>query len=259
MSVNRGEAAGAAAPAVILVNPQLGENIGMVARAMFNCGMTDLRLVRPRDPWPNRHAQAAATGAASVVESARLFDSTQDAVADLQYLLATTARPRHNTQLVLTPRAAAAELRARAGAGVGCGLLFGKESRGLSNDDIARADAILTVPLNPAFTSLNLAQSVLLVGYEWFLGNDATPGTELHMPANTRPANKAELNAFFEHLEGELDACGFLYVTEKRPTMVRNLRQLFQRAGLTEQEVRTLRGVVSGLSRLGRSRGTGGD
>lgn len=240
-------------PAIILVDPQLGENIGMVARAMLNCGLTDLRLVRPRDGWPNARAKTAAAGASSVVETARIFDNTTDAIADLQYLLATTARARHSTQRVLTPRSAATEVRRRAAEGSRCGILFGKESRGLDNDDIAHADAILTVPLNPAFTSLNLAQAVLLFGYQWFEMADRTPAMALQAPSNTRPATKAELLGFFEHLESELDTCGFLGVPEKRPTMVRNLRNLFQRAGLTDQEVRTLRGVVSGLARLGRS------
>lgn len=244
-----------AAPAVVLVDPQLGENIGMVARAMMNCGLSDLRLVRPRDGWPNHRARTTASGATEVVDNARVFATTVEAVADLQYLLATTARPRHTTQIVLTPRTAAAELRTRSAAGSRCGVLFGKESRGLENDDAALADAIVTVPLNPAFTSLNLAQCVLLIGYEWFLAADATPGSTLTVPTATRPATKQELEGLFGHLEEELDACGFLYVKEKRPIMVRNLRNIFQRAGLTEQEVRTLRGVVSGLARLGRSRG----
>lgn len=242
-------------PAIILVDPQLGENIGMVARAMMNCGLMDLRLVRPRDGWPNDRAKTASAGAAEVVKTARVFASTAEAVADLQYLLATTARPRHSTQLVLTPHSGALEARQRAFRGSRCGVLFGKESRGLDNDDIARADALITVPLNPAFTSLNLAQAVLLFGYEWFGMSDNTPAKTLRMSSNTRPATKAELLSLFEHLEDELDTCGFLGVEAKRPTMVRNLRNMFQRAGLTEQEVRTLRGVVSGLARLGRSRG----
>ncbi len=245
----------APAPAVILVDPQLGDNIGMVARAMMNCGLADLRLVRPRDGWPNPRARTTAAGATDIVDTARLFATTAEAVADLHYVVATTARVRHTTQLVLTPRTAASEIRARSAAGSRCGVLFGKESRGLHNDDAALADAIVTVPLNPAFTSLNLAQCVLLIGYEWFLAADATPGTTLTMPSATRGATKAELEGLFGQLESELDACGFLYVQEKRPIMVRNLRNLFQRAGLTEQEVRTLRGVISGLARLGRSRG----
>ncbi len=244
-----------APPAIILVDPQLGENIGMVARAMMNCGLMDLRLVRPRDGWPNDRAKTASVGAAVVVETARVFASTAEAVADLQYLLATTARPRHSTQLVLTPHGAAVEAHQRSAEGSLCGVLFGKESRGLDNDDIARADAVITVPLNPAFTSLNLAQAVLLFGYEWFGMADRTPTKTLRMSSNTRPATKAELLGLFEHLEAELDACGFLGVADKRPTMARNLRNMFQRAGLTEQEVRTLRGVVSGLARMGRSRG----
>ncbi len=248
----------AAPPVVVLVRPQLGENIGMVARAMCNCGLDDLRLVNPRRPWPNPRAEAAAAGAAPLLERVRLFATTAEAVADLNYVLASTARPRHTTQVVLTPESGAAALRERAAGGGACGILFGKESRGLENDDLALADAILSVPLDPALTSLNIAQAVLLVSYAWFRAGDDTPDATLNVPRATRPATKGELVGFFEHLERELDACGFHAVADKRPIMVRNLRNLFQRASLTEQEVRTMRGVVSGLARLGRSRGTVG-
>ena len=242
----------AGGPAIVLVDPQLGENIGMVARAMLNCGLTDLRLVRPRDGWPNPKAVAASSGAVEVLDRARLFETTAEAVADLERLYATTARERHMTKDVVTPRRAAEEVRTVEADGARCGVLFGKEAKGLTNDDVALADAILQVPLNPAFSSLNLAQAVLLIGYEWYqLGIDAADH-ELTIPQRTRPANKAELVGLFEHLEDELDASGFLRIKEKRPVMVRNLRNLFQRARLTEQEVRTLRGVVSYLSK-GRS------
>ena len=235
------------APAVILVAPQLGENIGMVARAMLNCGLTDLRLVRPRDGWPSDKAVAAASGADAVLDRARLFATTADAVADLQRVYAATARPRDMTKEVLTPHAAALEMRRFVAGGGRCGVLLGAEASGLDNDDVALADAILLAPLNPAFMSLNLAQAALLVGYEWYRTGDDSAERTLPMNA-TRPATKAELLGFFEHLERELDACGFLHVREKRPTVVRNLRNLFQRAGLSEQEVRTLRGVVSCLT-----------
>ncbi len=238
-------------PAIILVQPQLGENIGMCARAMWNCGLTDLRLVRPRDGWPNRHALAAASGADDVIGGARLFDSTADAIADLHYLVATTARPRDMTKRLVTPAAAAAELRRHGNRQrVTTGVLFGRESRGLHNDDVALADVVLHVPLNPAFSSLNIAQAVLLIAYAWLQTADDAPGaaTEIAHPADTRPADKAEMMGLFEHLESELDDCGFLRVPEKRPTMVRNIRNIFGRADLTEQEVRTLRGIISGLS-----------
>jgi tRNA/rRNA methyltransferase len=240
-------------PVVILVDPQLGQNIGMAARAMLNCGLEELRLVRPRDGWPNSAAESAASGAGVVLEQTRLFDTTAEAVADLTRVYAATARPRGMITPVVTPRQAAAELRAaqiqETGAGrMRAGVMFGPERSGLVNDDIALADTVLSVPLNPAFASLNLAQAVFVVGYEWLISGSAAdsgvPGRALSLGA-TRPATKAELIGLFERLEAALDARGFLYPAEKRPTMVRNLRNLFQRAQLTEQEVRTLHGIVS--------------
>ena len=234
-------------PVVVLVEPQLPENIGMVARAMLNCGLDRLRLVRPREAWPNDKAVAAASGADRVLDNARLYPSTAAAVADLHYVCATTARPRYMTKQVLTPRSAASEMRARAAAGQLVGVVFGREASGLENDDIALAQAIVTVPLNPGFSSLNLGMAVLLLGYEWFSSGAAVAPAELVMPEETRPATQAELHGFYEHIEGELDACGFLRNIEKRPSMVRNLRNLFGRASLTQQEVRTLRGIVTCL------------
>jgi tRNA/rRNA methyltransferase len=236
------------APAVVLVDPQLGENIGFAARAMLNCGLTDLRLVRPRGGWPDPRARAAASGANRVLDAARVAATTAEAVADLERLWAATARPRDMTKPVDTPTGAAAEMRRLAGDGVRCGVLFGPERTGLENDDVARTDAVLTVPLNPEFTSLNLGQAVLLVAWEWFRAADATPPRQASIPDETRPANRAELELLFTHLEQELDASGFLRVVEKRPIMVRNLRNLFLRATPTEKEVRTLHGVVTALS-----------
>ncbi len=235
--------------AVVLVEPQLGENIGMVARAMLNCGIEDLRLVNPRDGWPSEPARNAASGADVVIDGAQVFETTDDAIADLDYVLATTARPRDMTKDVFTPHAAAAELRKRVAGGGKTGILFGKESTGLHNDDVTRADGVLTVPLNPQFTSLNLAQCVLLVCYEWFTQADVTAPHDLKMPDDTRPATKEELRMMYEHLEQELDATGFLRVAEKRPTMVRNIRNMLGRAGFTEKEVRSMRGIISALRR----------
>lgn len=241
-------------PAVILVEPQLGENIGMVARAMLNCGLTELRLVRPRDGWPNPVATAAASGADAVIENATLFDTTVDAIADLHRVYATTARPRGMVKPIVTPAQAASELRAEMAAGRNCGLLFGPERSGLVNDDIALADAALTVPLNPAFASLNLAQAVLLVGHAWFLAGDATPPRYLETNAG-QPASKAEMENFFRRLEAELDITGFLYPPEKVPSMLRNLRNMFLRMAPTENEVNTLHGVVVALrDKKGRAR-----
>lgn len=245
------------APAVILVAPQLGQNIGMTARAMANFGLADLRLVAPRDGWPSEKARAAAAGADHVLDGARLYPTTGEAVAGLHYVCATTARGRDMIKPVLSPDSATAEMRARVRQGQHCGVLFGAEKAGLDNDQVALADAVVTVPVDPAFASLNLAQAVLVMGYEWMRhsGADALgrathferPAREgLKMP-DTRPATRGEVIALFEHLESELDDSGFLRPPEKRPVMVRNLRNMLLRAALTEQEVRTLRGVVSSL------------
>ena len=250
---------GTPGPVIVLVEPQLGENIGMAARAMLNCRLTELRLVKPRDGWPSDEATAAAAGADEVVEGARVFDTTADAVADLERVFATTARTRDMTQRILTPRQAGAEIRdfmagARSGGQeeIKAGVLFGREAKGLKNDDLALCDAVVMAPVNPAFSSLNLAQAVFCIGYEWLLagfgdGKDGGGG-RLAMKKETRPANKSELQSLFEHLEQELDASGFLHVKEKRPVMVRNIRNVLQRAHLTEQEVRTLRGIITSLA-----------
>ena len=231
-------------PVIVLVEPQLGENIGTSARAMYNCGLTDLRLVRPRDGWPSAKAEAAASGATIVLEKARLFERAEDAIADLRHVYVTTARDRYMVKHVLTPRAAAKELRGFMAEGEGCGILFGPERTGLVNDHIALADRVIHVTLNPAFSSLNLAQAVLLIGYEWLQAGDETPGATL-VTGHSRPATKEELLRFFEHFEKALDQSGFLRTADKRPGMVRNLRNLFQRAECTEQELRTLHGVIT--------------
>lgn len=233
-------------PAVLLVRPQLGENIGAAARAMMNFGLRDLRLVAPRDGWPNPAAEAMAASATSILDDAKVFDSTADAVGDLVHVWATTARQRYMLKPSQTPRHAAARMREVAQRGEPCGILFGPERSGLENDEVALADTLINVPANPEMSSLNLAQAVLLTGYEWFQTGDTTPG-EVIPEGKTGPASKEELEGFFEHLIGELDACGFLRNNQHRPIMVRNIRNMFLRAGLFEQEVRTLRGVVSCL------------
>ena len=233
-------------PAIILIDPQLGENIGMVARAMLNCGLTDLRLVRPRDGWPSEAALNAASGADSVLEQALLYDTTNEAISNLNLIFAATARERDMTKLVVTPQQAAKEI-SDVGA-KGCGVLFGSEAKGLINDDVALADNILKIPLNPRFSSLNLSQAVLLLAYECYkLKNDWAP-SELGMQGGSQ-ANKQEMLGLFEHLENALDESGFFHVREKRPIMVRNLRNLLQRCSPTEQEVRTLRGIISSLKK----------
>jgi tRNA/rRNA methyltransferase len=242
-------------PAVILIGPQLGENVGMTARAMLNCGLTDLRLVAPKFAWPSERASAAASGADRVLQAARVFDTTRAAIADLERVYATTARPRGLVKEVMTPRAAAATLRAEMDAGLGCGLLFGPERTGLENDDIALADAIVTAPLNPGYTSLNLAQAVLLVGYEWWTAGEGTPDRQLDY-GGSRPADKTELFGFLDRLDELMDRLGFYYPPEKRPGMRRNVHGLFQRARPSEQEVRTLHGILSALLGAKLKRGT---
>ena len=246
-------------PAVILVAPQLGENIGFAARAMANFGLTELRLVAPRDGWPNDKARAAAAGADSIIDRAKVYPSLAAAIGDLTFLLATTARPRGMVKPVLTPQGAAHELVARGVNGERTGVMFGAERSGLDNDAISLADAIVAVPVDPSFASLSLPQTVLLVGYEWLQARGSEPSlgraTECDGPAaegldlaGTRAATRAELLALFEHLESELDRCGFLRPPEKRPTMVRTIRNMLHRMGATEQDVRTWRGIVASLS-----------
>jgi tRNA/rRNA methyltransferase len=235
-------------PEIILVHPQIGENIGTAARAMLNCGLVRLRLVKPREAWPNEKAITSSSGATVVLDGARLYETTADAVAGLHRLYATTARPRDLVKPVMSPRAAAVEMRAAAARGQKIGILFGAERSGLDNDDITLADAIIEVPVNPDFSSLNLAQAVLICAYEWRLsGFEGAPEAPRRGRPGATPATKAEMAGLFEHLEAELDRAGFLYPPEKRPAMVRNIRNLFARADLTEQEVRTLRGVIAAL------------
>lgn len=250
----KGVGTAGAGPAVVLVGPQMGENVGMVARAMLNCGLLDLRLVAPRDGWPNPNARAAAAGAVLVIDAVRVFETTAAAVADLTCLYATTARPRDMIKTVLTPRAAATAARAAIAAGERVGFLFGPERTGLDNEDITLADAIVTVPLNPGFSSLNLGQAVLLQGYEWFTSGSVVPAERPDVGAG-RPATKEEVQGLFTHLETELVACGFFdRIEDKQPAMMRNLKNFLQRSRLLEQDVRTWRGIVKALSH-GRWRG----
>ena len=239
----------AAAPAVILVRPQLGENIGTAARAMLNCGLADLRLVEPRDGWPNVKALGAASGADAVLNRVRLCASVAEAVADLNLVYATTARPREMLKPVLAPRDAIAALRDAGRRGGRLGLLFGPEKAGLKNEELVLADAIVQIPLNPAFASLNLAQAVLIMAYEWHLSAEAAPAEPPPEPTGSaRPATKDEIVHFFEHLEGALDERGFFATAEMRPRMVQNMRNMFERISLTRQDVQTLRGIVRALT-----------
>jgi len=240
-------------PVVVLVEPQLAENIGMCCRAMLNGGLTELRLVNPRDGWPHPKATAAASGADVVVDNAKLFDTVEEAVADLTRVYATTARDRDSTMRIMTPHAAAQDMRGAVLSENKIGVLFGREAKGLTNAELSLADTVIAAPLNPGFKSLNIAQAVLMVAYEWWQagpGGEA-PDIEQTIPSDTRLANGAEMQGLFDHLERELDACGFLRVPEKRPTMVRNIRNTLNRAHMTEQEVRTFRGIITGLAKHG--------
>jgi tRNA/rRNA methyltransferase len=235
------------APVVILVRPQMGENIGAAARAMKNFGLAELRLVAPRDGWPNEKASAMSSRADDILEKAAVFDDTASAVADLQAVFATSARQRDMEKPVFAPRLAAEESARRITGGQRVGLLFGAEKAGLDNDDVALATGLIHIPANPAFSSLNLGQAVLLIGYEWYLagaGNGGVAG-----PGVDEPASYRDLLFFFQRLESLLDDKGFMKPVEKRPTMVRNIRNMFTRAGLTEQELRTFHGVISALVR----------
>jgi tRNA/rRNA methyltransferase len=233
-------------PAIILVRPQLAENIGMCARAMMNFGLEEMRLVAPRDGWPKKGARQASSGAASILDKASLFDSVEEAIADLNFVFATTARERGQIKRVLAADEAARETLTVTGSGGRVGVLFGPERMGLSNDEVVLADAILSFPVNPEFSSINLAQSVLLVGYEWWKAISGGQAPIAPMRASP-PATRAHLLAFFAYLERELDAASFFTPEEKRPIMQRNLRNIWHRLELTEQDVQTLRGVVAAL------------
>jgi tRNA/rRNA methyltransferase len=245
---SKGHTTAALAPTIVLVRPQLGENIGMAARAMLNCGLSSLHLVAPRDGWPNPKAQRAASGADVVLDKAKVFDTVGEAVADLERVVATTARNRELSQRILTPRRAAAEMRGWIGRGERVGILFGPERTGLTNDDMVQADTALSIPLNPQFSSLNIAQAVLLVAYEWAAADEDAPAERMSDHA-TRPATKDELLNLFEHLERALDQSGFLRNKAMRPAMVHNLRAFLQRAAMTEQEVRSFHGVIKYLAK----------
>src|SRR5437879_1469623 len=236
-----------AGPVVVLVEPQLGENIGMAARAMGNFALSRLRIVNPRDGWPNVSAQRAAAGADIILERAELFDSVAAAVADLTLLFATTARAHDQAKPVGAPGQAAAEIVAHtAGAGK-AGILFGRERYGLQNEEVALANRIITFPVNPGFASLNLAQAVLLMGYEWF--KLSTEGAlPFAMPERSERASQHQMQAFFENLVRELDRVEFLRPAEKRDTMLVNLRNIFTRMDPTKQDMHTLHGVVMAIA-----------
>lgn len=249
-------------PAIILVEPQMGENIGMVARAMANFGLSELRLVKPRDGWPSETARATASKADHVIDGTRVFETLAEAIADLNFVLATTARQRDNFKPVRAPVEAARELRAREGRQK-TGILFGRERFGLENEEVGLADEIVTFPVNPAFASLNIAQAVLLMSYEWMKSGFENEAQTAFTGPDEQPAAKELLQGLFDHVEEALDARGYFRPAAKKRKMVDNLRSVLTRPGFSEQEIQILRGIVSSLDRfspaLRKGQGSPGD
>ena len=235
-------------PAFVLVRPQMGENIGAAARAMLNFGLEHMRVVAPRDGWPNPRAVALASGAGRLLDEAMHAPTTDAALADCSYVFATTARDRDLTKPVYTPEAAMAEARARGARGERVAVLFGPERAGLENDDIARANAIVSVPTNPDFASLNLGQCVLLMGYEWRRAATGAGGHEMEM-AGTDWASHAEIDALAAHYEERLDQAGFFFPEAKAASMKRNLRNLWSRMPLTRADAQVFHGMLRQMVR----------
>ncbi|WP_156850835.1 RNA methyltransferase [Bartonella refiksaydamii] len=234
-------------PIIILVEPQLPENIGMVARAMANFGLSKLRLVTPREAFPNKKAKAAASKADHVINDTRIFATLRDAIADLHYVFATTARERCGFKTVKSAVEAACMLRQHENIGHKTGILFGRERWGLENDEISLVDEIITFPVNPAFASLNIAQAVLLMSYEWMKSGLEDVRDTAFRATKMKPANKATFHGFLSQLEGALDIRGYFRPRERKEVMVANLRSVFTRAHFSESEIHLLRGIISSL------------
>jgi tRNA/rRNA methyltransferase len=250
------EWSGGPGPVIVLVEPQLGENIGAAARAMANFGLSRLRIVNPRQGWPNDKARMMATGGSRLLDGAELYDTLEGAIADCNFVLATTARAHDQVKPVIGAAQAAAEMAPRIEAGERVAVLFGRERNGLENDEVALADRILTLPVNPGFASLNLAQAVVIVAYEWFkLQSGAV--LPFAMPEKSAAAPKEQLLAFFACLERELEKVEFFRPPDKRDTMQINLRNIFTRMRPTQQDIQTLHGVIMAIAegRKGPARG----
>jgi tRNA/rRNA methyltransferase len=230
-------------PSIILIRPQMGENIGSSARAMANFGLKDLRIVAPRDGWPNPKASDTAGKALDILDDAKVFATAAEAVADCQFVLATTARERAVNMPAFTARAAMETLRARQAAGERCAILFGPERTGLENEEVALADAVVTIPVAPEYTSLNLAQAVVVMGYEYFT-SDQSRESRVEEEA---PAAREELLGMFGQLEAALDDVNFWRVPEKKEGMWLNLRATLTRTRFTSQEIATWRGIFRAL------------
>jgi len=237
-----------AQPNFILVRPQMGENIGAAARAMWNFGLDRMVIVDPRDGWPNQKAVAMASGAGRLLDDARLCATTGEAIGDAHFVYATTARSRDLTKQVFSPEAAMADAAARIAAGQRVSVLFGPERAGLENDDIARANAIVSVPVNPEFPSLNLAQCVLLTGYEWRRATSDIVATEIAY-AGTEPATALEIEKLGDHYEDRLDDAGFFFPPEKADGMKRVLRNLWSRMPMTRADIQVMHGVMRQMVR----------
>ncbi|MEO0883412.1 MAG: TrmH family RNA methyltransferase [Pseudomonadota bacterium] len=235
-------------PAIILVRPQLGENIGSAARVMLNFGLVDLRIVRPRDGWPSLPAATLSAGAFESGVSARIYDRVEGAIADLSHVYAATARPREMEKPVVGASEAADEISTRSGAQ--SGILFGSESSGLTNYEVTFADTILTYPVNAEFASLNLAMAVGAFASAW---GEAAIGPPDEFETGSEPAPREELIGMFRHLEQELDRAGYFHPPEKTPVMIQNLRAAFIRGDWTSQEIRTFRGAIKALA-MGRGK-----
>ncbi len=234
-------------PAFVLIRPQMGENIGAAARAMWNFGLDRMRIVDPRDGWPNQKAVAMASGAGRLLDEAQLFDDTAGAIGDCSFVYATTARPRGLTKPVFTPEAAMQDARARIAAGEKVAVMFGPERAGMENDDIARANAIISVPVNPDFPSLNLAQCVLLTGYEW--RRDTVPADATRVDALGDWAEQIEIEKLADHYEERLDQAGFFFPDHKAANMKINMRNLWSRMPLTRADVQMLHGIMRQMVR----------
>jgi len=252
----RAENAVAPAPAVVMIEPQMGENIGAAARAMMNFGLSELVVVNPRDGWPNERAEAMASGAIVILEKARIANDSAAGLADFNYALAMTARPRESLLPVMTPREAALGFKSHIDRGEKCAIVLGPERAGLSNDDVNRCDGVISIPVNPAFASLNVAQALVVMAYEWAVaaGFD-TPPADLNLAPQ---ATKEQFEGFISQLFDALDASGYFYPPEKRGATERKIKTTFLRAGLTEGEVRTMRGLIKALRRSGENNGDDG-
>ncbi len=232
-------------PVIVLIEPQMGENIGAAARAMLNCGIDELRIVNPRDGWPNERADAMSSGALEKMPPVQVYNTTAEALTDCHYAYATTARPRDMVKPVLDAKQAADDCHERTAKGQKCAYLFGPERAGLSNEDVALSHAIITIPVNPDFSSLNLGQGVLLCAYEWFQKGYEPPSS---VDPDTLPAPHVELDNLYNRLEDELRAGHFFRTQEMQPTVMRNLKNMLSRAEMTSQEVNTFHGIITSLT-----------